>query len=218
MFNSKLLVCYWLTLALKLAQAPQAGYIIRQLTQEKKFFFRTFHYPRWVESRGFFFDTIDVYISYFISWEICRHLLWHLLYQRKKQWLILPLGSLYSITAVVDKKIHLTFRVVFRNNISTVCWQIYIYISSWLSRKPGYMCKPRHHQLVHVQVQTLEILSVSTIYQRYMNSYQRYVNSYQKYMNSYQRYIYIYWLVVLTILKNMSSSMGRMTSQIWNGK
>ena len=26
------------------------------------------------------------------------------------------------------------------------------------------------------------------------------------------------WLVVLTILKNMSSSMGRMTSHIWNGK
>ena len=54
------------------------------------------------------------------------------------------------------------------------------------------MCKPRHHPLVHVQAQTLEILSVSTIYQRYMNSYQRYVNSYQRYMNSYQRYIYIH--------------------------
>ena len=31
-----------------------------------------------------------------------------------------------------------------------------------------------------------------------------------------QIYIYI-WLVVLTILKNMSSSMGKMTSHIWNG-
>ena len=31
-------------------------------------------------------------------------------------------------------------------------------------------------------------------------------------------YIYVCWLVVSTPLKNMSSSMGRMTSQIWNGK
>ena len=41
----------------------------------------------------------------------------------------------------------------------------------------------------------------------------------------HERYCWVYlgmkwytWLVVLTILKNMSSSMGRMTSHIWNGK
>ena len=32
------------------------------------------------------------------------------------------------------------------------------------------------------------------------------------------RSIFWCWLVLLTILKHMSSSMGRMTSQIWNGK
>ena len=44
---------------------------------------------------------------------------------------------------------------------------------------------------------------------------------YDEYMviwNSVLFFFWNYWLVVLTILKNMSSSMGRMTSHIWNGK
>ena len=44
------------------------------------------------------------------------------------------------------------------------------------------------------------------------------VNETVNFICTSQSSLEIIWLVVLTILKNMSSSMGRMTSHIWNGK
>jgi hypothetical protein len=55
----------------------------------------------------------------------------------------------------------------------------------------------------------------------YMELIWNYMIIYGDYMviwNSVLFFFWNYWLVVLTILKNMSSSMGRMTSHIWNGK